>query len=97
MRSAEPHLERAPSARLISYGTNFLKWGDGEPVFTLAGLSGATDLTMQQVTNIELVINLKTAKSLNDVPSELALPHRRGDRMMRRRDFISLVGGAAAS
>ena len=92
-----PYRFFATEGGLVSYGPDTI-----EPYRRAAGyvdriLKGEkpADLPVQAPTKYELVINLKTAKALGiDVPSYAARPRRRGDRM-RRREFITLLGGAA--
>jgi len=60
-----------------------------------SGGAKPADLPVQQATKVELVINLLAAKVLGiSLPPLAARPRRRGDRM-KRRDFVTLLGGAA--
>ena len=83
---------------LISYGPDFVDQYRRAAGYVDRILKGTrpSDLPVQAPTKHELVINLKTAKALGiDMPEVAARPRRRGDRM-RRRQFITLLGGAAA-
>ena len=54
------------------------------------------DIPIEQATKFKTIVNLKTAKALGiDIPHDAARRRRRGDRM-RRREFLSLLGAAAA-
>jgi putative tryptophan/tyrosine transport system substrate-binding protein len=90
--------EFAAAGGLMSYGNDLADAYRQSGIYAGKTLKGAkpTDLPVQQVVRVEFVINLKTAKTVGlTFPITLLGRRRRGDRV-RRRDFVTLVGGAAA-
>ena len=91
--------EYVEAGGLMSYGPNFPDLFRRAADFVDKILRGAkpADIPVEQPTKFDLVINLTTAKALGlDDPAVAARPRRRGDRM-KRREFITLLGGAAAA
>ena len=81
----------------MSYGTDVAEIFRRAASYVDRILKGADpgELPVQAPTKFELVINLKTAKRSASTMPPAARPRRRGDRM-KRREFIALLGGAAA-
>ena len=91
-----PYRFFAAEGGLMSYGTDMASQFRQAALYIDRILKGEkpSDLPVQLPTKFELIINLKTAKKLGlDNAAGLARPRRRGDRV-KRREFITLLGGA---
>ena len=89
--------EMAEDGGLVAYGARFTEVFRQRARLLVKVLRGAkpADIPVEQPTRFELVINLKTAKAIgHEIPGRPRAARRQADRM-KRREFITLLGGAA--
>jgi hypothetical protein len=92
--------ENVRAGGLMSYGASqpdLFRRAAGYVHRILQGTKPA-DLPVELPTKFDLAVNLKTAMGARPrADPDVHRARRRGDRMMRRREFITLLGGAAAA
>jgi len=91
--------EDVEAGMLMSYGESYKEFNRRSAFYVDKIIRGAkpADLPVQQPTRFFLTINRRTADTLGlTMPLELLVQTDEGDRMIQRREFFTLLGGAAA-
>ena len=91
--------EGVDAGGLVSYGVNMTDFVGRSAAYVDKILKGtkSADLAIEQPTKFELVINMKTAKSLGlRIPQSVLAARGRGDPMIDRRTFIGAFAGGLA-
>ncbi len=92
--------EHPEAGALMSYGSSLAERDRLTGVYTGRVLKGEKprDLPIMQAVKFELVVNLHSSEDpRHRNPDQPARPRRRGDRMIARREVITLLGGATAA
>jgi ABC-type uncharacterized transport system substrate-binding protein len=95
-----PRSSSVDDGGLISYGVDLRACFRRGAYYVHKILNGVApgDLPIEFPTNLELVINLKNGEDAwSRRAGNAARPRRRGDRVSSRREFITLLGSAAAA